>query len=57
MKQYYENNKKNVFQVLPLTLPLDFTDKTNAEEQWDLIVKMVQLFDKHLGLSAADLNT
>lgn len=32
MKQYYENNKKNVFQVLPLTLPLDFTDKTNAEE-------------------------
>jgi hypothetical protein len=41
MKQYYESHKKNVFTVLPLTFPVDFSDKNNSEEQWDLIVKVV----------------
>lgn len=55
MKSYCEKKNLDVYDMIPLTFAVDFSEH-HHQRNFDQILQIISLFEKHINLSPTELN-
>ena len=56
MKTYCERKQLDVYDMIPLTFAVDFSE-SNHQQKFDQILHIISMFEKHITLAPSELNT